>query len=285
MVDPANRFEHWDNPILAIENGDERLEMCPGTLFMVKFVNWLEGQFPFADNIKPISALGRLLWNDNNPAYIAIAWRLTRFLARYPKVSLGTDNVVVDLPDKFKKRFEVNEKFANGVLRLYRQAVDPNATVEMVEQCFATEDAFADFLDKIFVKISPEDWLTVFNVPLSGSLGMEGGRSLAIAAAGRIDEKQFLRLKAKERLDTGAQFVVMGHTHQPDEMREGDKAYFNPGSWTRYVEIEKTSSLKLSDLKDESRFPYQLNYVRFEKRDDQLLAEFKLFKENKAIEE
>jgi len=34
--------------------------MCPGTLFMVKFVNWLEQEYPFADHLKPVTALSRI---------------------------------------------------------------------------------------------------------------------------------------------------------------------------------------------------------------------------------
>jgi UDP-2,3-diacylglucosamine pyrophosphatase LpxH len=41
MLDPANKFERWSNPIIPNAEGTTaRLEMCPGTLFMVKFVNW-----------------------------------------------------------------------------------------------------------------------------------------------------------------------------------------------------------------------------------------------------
>jgi len=62
MFDPANTFAHWSYPILIGPRGIRRLEMCPSTLFMVKFVNWLDRKYPFSDNIKPVTALGRILW-------------------------------------------------------------------------------------------------------------------------------------------------------------------------------------------------------------------------------
>ena len=37
MSDPANRFNHWDRPIVGGPYGIECLEMCPGTLFMAAF--------------------------------------------------------------------------------------------------------------------------------------------------------------------------------------------------------------------------------------------------------
>jgi UDP-2,3-diacylglucosamine pyrophosphatase LpxH len=72
QVDPANCFESWWNPILAGPDGVARLEMCPGTLFMVKFVNWLEGEFPFADNIKPVTQLASILWKEDRASLRAI---------------------------------------------------------------------------------------------------------------------------------------------------------------------------------------------------------------------
>src|SRR5262249_49575436 len=62
-IDPANDFKHWRNPILAQpkDSDPKRLEMCPGTLFVVKFVNFLEAEYPFADNLHPEMDLARIL--------------------------------------------------------------------------------------------------------------------------------------------------------------------------------------------------------------------------------
>jgi predicted phosphodiesterase len=56
----------------------------------------------------------------------------------------------------------------------------------------------------------------------------------------------------------------MGHTHQPDEVQLDGGMYYNPGSWTRYLELGSGDEVTLEDLKDEARYPYQLNYVRVE---------------------
>ena len=67
---------------------------------------------------------------------------------------------------------------------------------------------------------------------------------------------------AEGRWRVGAQVVVLGHTHLPQTVGTGALRYYNPGSWTRYV--DNASTLRLEQLEDESKFPYELNYVRVE---------------------
>ena len=63
-------------------------------------------------------------------------------------------------------------------------------------------------------------------------------------------------------LTENVDIVVYGHTHQADKADFKVKKYFNPGSWTRYVNIKNIDSLTLKDLANESDFPYQLNYIK-----------------------
>jgi hypothetical protein len=70
-------------------------------------------------------------------------------------------------------------------------------------------------------------------------------------------------------MESGAyEVVVFGHTHQPDEWRGSNGTlaggYFNPGSWTRYVDLDRVKNLTLKDLEREEDFPYQLNFIRIE---------------------
>lgn len=75
----------------------------------------------------------------------------------------------------------------------------------------------------------------------------------------------------------------MGHTHQPDRILEKGNIYFNPGSWTRYADIDSVAELTLKDLKNEKAFPYKLNYVRVEQRPNgNLQADMICFEEEKA---
>ena len=56
----------------------------------------------------------------------------------------------------------------------------------------------------------------------------------------------------------------MGHTHLPDKQSFDNRHYLNPGSWTRYLDLEEHPHPSLDDLRDEARYPYELNYILVE---------------------
>ena len=91
MSDVANRFEHWEHPFVATDFGVECLEMCPGTLFMVKFVNKLEADYPFADNLLPVTKLASVLLRDDKAGYASVGWMFMRLVATTSASVLGTD--------------------------------------------------------------------------------------------------------------------------------------------------------------------------------------------------
>jgi UDP-2,3-diacylglucosamine pyrophosphatase LpxH len=270
MFDPANKFERWSDPITPNAEGQtSRLEMCPGTLFMVKFVNWLEEKYPFADNLKPVTALGRILWGENRFGLLVVSWMLSRFAARHPNKVAGLKEANEQIGLRLVEKIQFDDQFAADVTDLYREVRDQSATVETVRLNLNDEDSLFDFLSEMLPLVEPAKWMPVFEeFKLSSTLGIENpGISLAIKAGNSVD-KEFLWKKAEEELlaDGGPQVVVMGHTHQPDDREsDGGGRYYNPGSWTRFVDYEKNPGLTLDDLKDDKAFPFQLNFVRVEK--------------------
>jgi UDP-2,3-diacylglucosamine pyrophosphatase LpxH len=269
MIDPANRFENWVDPILVTKQGEMRLEMCPGTLFMVKFVNGLEDRYKFSDNIKPVTALARLLIREQKMGFVAAAWSLLTFVGRHPLTSLSIDDQgIVDtsaIGSHIADELAINPDFLNRVTQLYQDFVDPSVTSQEVATRLSTSEAVAEFIMQLIVKADPEKWLDVFDGLGPTTLGSSDETTLSIFRAAMARDKEDLRSEAESRLATpGTEVVVFGHTHQPDEWRVGDSAYFNPGSWTRYVDVSKLPQLKLADLEDEQDFPYQLNYIRVE---------------------
>ena len=70
--------------------------------------------------------------------------------------------------------------------------------------------------------------------------------------------------QARRVWKTGAQIVVLGHTHLPQVVEEPAGRYYNPGSWTRYIEADKVDSLTLERLRREEDFPFALKCVRIE---------------------
>jgi UDP-2,3-diacylglucosamine pyrophosphatase LpxH len=270
-MDPANWFTNWKNPILKIRGEASRLEMCAGTLFMVNFVNWLEDKFPFADNIKPITALGRILWKEKKLSFAAAAWKLSQFSMRHPKVSLGSDQNR-EFPERFRLLLRNNPTFRKSMAELYRRAGHPGATSESIVVTLNDEKAYSEFLTEIVTQLPPDVWCKYFET--AGSSTLSQNVTLKIGQSGFANEKEVLRTEASRILKTGVHIAIFGHTHQPDEVRNDDGAYFNPGSWTRYEEIENFGKLSLEDLKDETAYPYALNYIRVEQtRKDNLHAE------------
>ncbi len=86
--------------------------------------------------------------------------------------------------------------------------------------------------------------------------------TLAIAAASAIDARRECIEIARAVWKAGAEVVVLGHTHLPQRLEEGTRRYYNPGSWTRYIDADRMQALKLEDLETEDRYPYQLNCIR-----------------------
>jgi UDP-2,3-diacylglucosamine pyrophosphatase LpxH len=264
--DPANSFKRWQDPI---NKQEQRLEMCPGTLFMVKFVNWLEQDYPFSDNIKPVTALGRILWNENREDFKNAAKILFQIIYQNPMVALGIEKSgTKGISRSLLNELKANPMFGERLLELYRKACDPGATLQQLEKDLSTEESVTEFLRALLLKVDPSEWLSTFDGIGSGVLGRDSPEHLSVLRSGMTNEKKQLAKEAGSLFEVGAyEVVVFGHTHQPDEWRgspDWDGGYFNPGSWTRYVDLDKAPNLTLEDLMREDDFPYQLNYIRIE---------------------
>ena len=268
--DAANRFKNWKNPI---DEKTQRLEMCPGTLFMVKFVNWLEEKYTFSDNVKPILALGRLLWNEQRKDFRAGAKILFQFAYDNPLTALAiqsTENLK-GVARALRLELANNTNFQQEMTTLYQRIRDPKASTETMMDNLNSDARISEFLKELLVKLNPEDWLPVMGKYEAAMLGGDDPTTLAVLRAGMSRDKEALRNEAIGYLamESGSyEVVVFGHTHQPDEWRgssgKWDGGYFNPGSWTRYVDLDIVKDLTMKDLEKEEDFPYQLNFIRIE---------------------
>ena len=111
--------------------------MCPGTLFMVKFVNWLEGNYPFADNIKPVSALWRILARENTLGLASIGWMFARFATRHPGVTLGEKADARALPRKLVEIMQADDAIGATLRGWYRSYLDGSADDEKIHATLA----------------------------------------------------------------------------------------------------------------------------------------------------
>lgn len=286
--DLANQFRHWSHPFVTGPDGKERLEMCPGTLFMVKFVNWLEGRYPFADNIKPISALWHILARANTFGLVSMAWMLARFAGRHPKVAMGVDaSTGPDFPSLLVSHLRNDDATAATINGWYHAYVNSAATDVMIEDALRDPEGLEDLMMKVIAAEGGQAWVDALAHLPSGTFTLgDGAHTLQLNASRNVHDKTLFQQVAQTELTrpgSAAQVVVLGHTHCPDEQTWPDlpgKRYFNPGSWTRYAEIDSQDELTLNDLLDESRYPYALNYVRIEARPDGLDAQMQAYARN-----
>lgn len=271
QYDRANRFKHWSSPFVEFK-GESRLEMCPGTLFMVKFVNELEEKFPFADNIKPITALGPILRREKKLGWLA--FMILRFGLRHPRETMGSVPAGDQLPRLLVESMACDPTLCATVRGWYRSRVKADASNAEIKDALLDPESLADFLMLVMAEENPESWRATLDplLGIHGTLGESTG-TLQVIRQGMVNDKDLFREKAQERmLETGAQVVVLGHTHCPDNVpMKGGKYYFNPGSWTRYAEIDKQHAMTMADLTQETTYPYHLNYVRVQLRADDTL--------------
>lgn len=275
--DPANAFEidgkpFWsdrkaERPIFLGVNGEERLLECIGTRLLIKYVNELDNNYPFVDNVKPfskfITLFGRSVFSPSYFIKAAVGmWGLLRFLS---SITIHHRGDLMASPEESEidprplllewegtlsaaKKAALSETIrAHGFpldrsLKLYVSDLD-NARILM------------NFLSQnMEIVEDPEDD--------SSFLG-SGEGELSLFRGFNLDETLALIKVAKNILQKeGVQAVVMGHTHEVVD--SPGLAYINSGCWTRYLDFRKNPKIRSwSVLKKNSYefFPYQLNYV------------------------
>src|SRR4029077_4337161 len=101
-VNGEPRWSHAAPPILDDHRGVPRLLECVGTRFLIKYLNRLDPDYPFSNNVKPFSKFVRLFLTSTvrpgfGPVRAAIAyWGFLKFfaktLAKSPTDLLSSDH-------------------------------------------------------------------------------------------------------------------------------------------------------------------------------------------------
>ncbi len=276
MSDVANRFEHWERPIVTVQNGIECLEMCPGTLFMVKFVNKLEAEYPFADNLLPVTRLGWVLLNDDKSGLVSVGWMFARMFATTSFSVLEAEEQE-ELGTRLLTRIQ-GSRSRSAALDAILAAQKMEEERGWLAQCTLTPERLAALMFALLGRIDLQAWKDLFELAPGGVVLGSDEHDVtlnAIRQAKDSDGKEDLRRVARKRakLRKATSVVVMGHTHQQDELEWEGKKYFNPGCWTRYLELKPGRKVTLEDLRDESKYPYALNVVRIEPVGGALVSE------------
>lgn len=224
----------------------------------------------------PIQRFAKLLVREETKAFL-------RFASRHPIVM----NVEQDrYGDWLIRRIHEDDELAMTFCDAARRDGVSMPSIEALRSHIDNKDALSGFVVDHWPSLEATGAAHRMTPPKPHVLGGDAdtGHTLGQIKAGGDFGKGSLRLVALERADQRAatEVVVMGHTHIPDKFLLNDKAwYYNPGSWTRYVDLQAHPEITLAQLGSESRFPYSLKYVRIDAPQDggRLVASLETFEE------
>lgn len=279
QYDPCNNFKHsetpcWSEkcpPVFSDLRGITRLYECVGTRFLIKFLNQLDAEYPFVDNVKPFSRFIRIFGVSSfAPGYgplkaTVMVWDLLQYLAQtvthQPSDLLGLDqpgegpekvltSIIQGMSDSEKKRFT-------------DQLIEHGFPLDRPIGMLITDRPRAEQLMKFLV--NHLELIQKFREKDPSLLGLSGSYgTLTLAKGFSVDETKELKQAAARIYNTGmARAVLMGHTHETADQSAGHR-YINTGSWTRYYRFaseEERTSWSILRSNSFELFPYQLNYV------------------------
>jgi UDP-2,3-diacylglucosamine pyrophosphatase LpxH len=251
-------------PIFCDTSGVPRLLECIGTRFLIRFLNRLDRDYPFVDNVKPFSKFVRMFLASTVhsgfgplPA-MAAYWGLLKFTA---KTAIGTRGDFMSADDGAAPPIDPIRERLKGlrpddteqlVLRLTKAGFDFNG---MSYDFFLRSDQRVQSLMD-FLCLDPDLLSEVSDK--RDNLGLF--RGFRAGATETADLKNAARSIIRRGCATA---VVMGHTHEP--VAQAGLNYVNIGSWTRYLDATHGGRREPSwDLLEKSafeNFPYELAYA------------------------
>jgi len=260
-------------PIRTDRLGNERLYECIGTRFLIQYLNDLDMKYPYVDNVKPFSRFLQLfgasaLRPGFGPIHAAVAVAsmhafLAKTLVTHPKDVLKRDGgEPVSAASLVRAAFEKTSvsrqnAFIDAVRgRGYPLNISPKITLANENSAAALLSFLSDNLDLLD---------GIDSGPAEGTL--------KLGQAFRVDETNELRSHALRTVsdpNTGARFVIMGHTHEV----VNEPSYINTGSWTRYYKLQAKERLRpwtVLRTKSWNEFPYQLNFALAKQGGDSLV--------------
>jgi UDP-2,3-diacylglucosamine pyrophosphatase LpxH len=280
QFDPINCFTvetrtYWsaDSPPVFVDPaGTSRLYECVGTRFLIKFLNRLDRDYPFIDNVKPFSrflrifAASAIATNHGSLKAAVTVGRLLSYLAttarNRPVDILGIeDDAHVALRDRLARHFNTLSRARADAL--VARMAESGFTAEMALPRYLSSPANAERL-LTFLSDHPDvldDVDTLGDARLGGAVP----GTLTLAPGFTVDESKVLLNAARDTLARDdVALVIMGHTHEP-VFRSSD-AYINTGSWTRYYRFSDDEPMPWHILAADSyvTFPYQLLYVELQ---------------------
>jgi len=282
QYDECNKFEvhgepRWSEeakPVFIDNDGKPRLLECVGTRFLIKFLNHLDAEYPFVDNVKPFSKFVKMfLVSSLVPEFglLKAAVALWAFISYFNKTAyespvdiLGGHMEQPNPVSLFAKRFSAlsPQNTKDLTSRLKRDGFDFKG---MPFSFYLRDDGRTEcLLDHICRNPHILDAIREEDI---GYLSKKSiGGYLTLSSSYLKDETEELKAAAKNLLATESiSSVIMGHTHEPVDPVD-DFNYVNTGSWTRnYRDTKDQRYVRSWDLLRKSayeKFPFELSYAQ-----------------------
>jgi hypothetical protein len=280
MYDPCNKFyingiPFWSQicpPIFENHEGQKRLYECVGTRLLIKFLNHLDVEYPFVDNVKPFSRLitifgASAFTRGYGPIKATVAiWGMLRYLSA----------TAIHHPGDFLDHPETTGYGARLVLLEFVRHMSDIERASFLERLREQGFCIDRSLVMYLADLDRAELLLSFlaeNLNLLDGLqeehpsymGLSGNQAtLTLFRGFSVDETSEL-IRASQRIlkQDDPDIVIMGHTHESQDHPRGLK-YINTGSWTRYYRFGADDRLQVwSILRSLSYevFPYELNYA------------------------
>lgn len=258
-------------PIFLDKYNVPRLYECIGTRFLIRFINALDKDYPFIDNVKPfgkflsIFATSALAPGFGSLKVTSAIWGLVKFISENLKNN-QSDLLSIAENGNFN---------ATAIVAAWDQLLDQSSRENIIR--LARDGGILKSGGSWVISIKDTDFceslLDLFSREfelLEGLLLPEKqANTLSLMRGFNIDESAELLRKAKRiiSIDTSVKLVVMGHTHEAMVYPHGEN-YINTGCWTRYLKPgtkKIPSNWDILKLNGEKYFPFELNYVYVDK--------------------
>jgi UDP-2,3-diacylglucosamine pyrophosphatase LpxH len=264
----ARDCDYWSEarpPVFPDTRGVPRLLECVGTRFLIRFLNRIDHDYPFVDNVKPFSKFVRMFLASTVhrgfgplPAMVAY-WGLLKFTA---KTAIGARRDFMSTGDDSETTLSAVKARLAGLDR----ADSERLVSRLAAAGFDFQGMSYDFFLRNNHRVESLMDFLCLDPDLLGEASDEGNNlSLYRGYRAGANETADLKKAAREIIDQGrATAVVMGHTHEPVTTAP-DLNYVNIGSWTRYLDESRGGRQESSwDLLKKSafeNFPYELAYA------------------------
>jgi UDP-2,3-diacylglucosamine pyrophosphatase LpxH len=269
---PENKFYNPQNVFHeCTADGKQRLELVWGSVFVMEFLNPLESEHPYADNIKTQS---RAIWLGIRNGWVGggEAAKFVKFLwgAGIPWDSLASNLLSEEKPPD----------------RMIRDLRD-QAIAQVLMDLYKSNDEFRKSFDEEIARTAPEEWMAINSIDANGTdhqqpltikeltPAIESGESGTLGAFRDNPE-----IRGAESLMSGdVKQVIFGHTHaEIDGAAPNAKVpnYFNTGTWVNSMDLSLKKNrilldrIKKEDLNDDSLFDLRLRTAVIEIRSDNL---------------